>query len=46
MGSVFRVGDVELMEFNPALPNLPQEILEDLDRELFTGAAAISNAMA
>jgi hypothetical protein len=37
MGSVFRVGDVELMEFNPALPNLPQEILEDLDRELFTG---------
>jgi hypothetical protein len=32
------------MEFNPTLPNLPQKILEDLDRELLAGTAAIAKS--
>jgi hypothetical protein len=40
----FRIGNVQFLELDPALPNLPQEILEDLDRELLTGAAAIAEA--
>ena len=43
-GKRFRIGDVELVELDLALPNLPQEILEDLDRQLLAGAAAIAEA--
>ena len=43
-GKWFRIGDVEFVELDPALPNFSQEILEDLDRELLAGTAAIAEA--
>lgn len=38
----FWICDVELGELDLALPNFPQEILEHLNRELFSGATAIA----
>src|ERR1700694_4746287 len=38
----FRMGDVELLELDFALPYLPQEIRENLGRELLAGTATIS----
>ena len=44
MGRGSGLGDIELLELDPALPNLPQEILEHLDGELLAWAAAIAEA--
>src|SRR5712691_2771291 len=41
-GKRFRIGDVELLELDFVFPHLPQEIFENLDRELLGGAATIS----
>jgi hypothetical protein len=39
-----RIGDIELLELDLVLPDLPQEVLEHLDRELLAGAAAVAEA--
>src|SRR5260370_18922945 len=41
-GKRFRIGDVELLELDFVFPHLPQEIFENLYRELLGGAATIS----
>src|SRR6476619_1521395 len=38
------LGDNSRWPMSPALPHLPQEILEDLNGELLTGAAAVAEA--
>jgi hypothetical protein len=43
-GKRLRIGDVELGEPKLVPPHLPQKILEDLDRELFSWAAALAEA--
>ena len=43
-GKGLGAGDIELLELDPALPNLPQKILEHLDGELLAWAAAIAEA--
>jgi hypothetical protein len=40
-GKRFRIGDVELLELGFTLPHLPQEIRENVDRELLAGTATI-----
>src|SRR5262245_29431371 len=40
----FGIRDIEFLELNFALPHLPQEILNKIDRDLLAGAAAISEA--
>jgi hypothetical protein len=44
-GKRFGIGDVELLELDFVFPHLPQEIFENLNRELLGGAATISETL-